>query len=101
MSSNYALFRKLTQVASLQCNGYTDGGVIGSEPAPIYATVSAGSQVNLNWTTWPDSYAPLTHSAWLWRLLTCTISLPRHVGPMITYLARAPSDITKWQPGNA
>ncbi|KAI0633430.1 glycoside hydrolase family 61 protein [Trametes polyzona] len=61
----------------LQCNGYTDGGVVGSKPAPIFATVPAGSQVHLNWTTWPDS----------------------HVGPIITYLARAPSDITKWQPG--
>lgn len=40
----------------VQCNGYTDGGVIGSEPAPIYATVAAGSEVHLNWTTWPDSH---------------------------------------------
>ncbi|KAI0718971.1 glycoside hydrolase family 61 protein [Cerioporus squamosus] len=62
----------------IQCNGYTDGGVVGSKPAPIFATpVPAGSQVHLNWTTWPDS----------------------HKGPIITYLARAPSDITKWQPG--
>ncbi len=22
-----------------------------------------------------------------------------HVGPIITYLARAPNDITQWQPG--
>ncbi|KAI0779646.1 glycoside hydrolase family 61 protein [Fomes fomentarius] len=63
----------------LQCNGYSEGGVVGSQPAPILATVPAGSQVGLNWTTWPDS----------------------HVGPIITYLARAPSDITNWQPGNA
>ncbi|KAI0075624.1 glycoside hydrolase [Panus rudis PR-1116 ss-1] len=63
----------------VQCNGYTDGGQPGSAPAPIFATVAAGSQVHLNWTTWPDS----------------------HVGPIITYMAKAPSDITKWQPGNA
>ncbi|KDR72253.1 hypothetical protein GALMADRAFT_229076 [Galerina marginata CBS 339.88] len=63
----------------LQCNGYTGGGVAGSAPAPIYATVAAGSQLALNWTTWPDS----------------------HVGPMITYMARAPSDITKWSPGTS
>ncbi|EJF65162.1 glycoside hydrolase family 61 protein [Dichomitus squalens LYAD-421 SS1] len=61
----------------VQCNGYSDGGVVGTQPAPIYATVAAGSQVALNWTTWPAS----------------------HVGPMITYLAEAPSDITKWLPG--
>ncbi|KAI0769354.1 glycoside hydrolase family 61 protein [Trametes elegans] len=54
----------------VQCN-------TGASPAPIFATVPAGSQVGLNWTTWPDS----------------------HVGPVITYLARAPSDITKWEPG--
>ena len=41
---------------SLQCNGYSDGGVVGSSPAPIYATVSAGSSMALNWTTWPDSH---------------------------------------------
>ncbi|KAI0782117.1 glycoside hydrolase family 61 protein F [Abortiporus biennis] len=62
----------------VQCNGYSDGGVIGSAPAPLFATVAAGSQVNLNWTTWPDS----------------------HIGPMITYLAQAPRDITQWSPGN-
>ncbi|KAF9252452.1 glycoside hydrolase [Marasmius fiardii PR-910] len=33
----------------------------------------------LNWTLWPDS----------------------HKGPIITYLARAPSDITKWSPGTS
>ncbi|KAF9526388.1 glycoside hydrolase family 61 protein [Crepidotus variabilis] len=63
----------------VQCNGYTDGGVAGSAPAPIYATVAAGSSVALNWTTWPES----------------------HMGPMITYMARAPSDITKWSPGTS
>ncbi|KAF8990714.1 glycoside hydrolase family 61 protein F [Cyathus striatus] len=62
----------------IQCNGYTDGGFT-TAPAPIYGTVAAGSQVKLNWTTWPDS----------------------HVGPMITYMALAPSDITKWSPGTS
>ncbi|KAL7281321.1 hypothetical protein ACG7TL_004630 [Trametes sanguinea] len=50
----------------------------GNAPAPLFAPVNAGEEIKLNWTTWPDS----------------------HVGPMITYLARAPSDITKWQPGD-
>ncbi|KAH7913630.1 glycoside hydrolase family 61 protein F [Hygrophoropsis aurantiaca] len=64
----------------LQCNGDSADGVVGSAPAPIYATsVPAGSQVQLNWTTWPAS----------------------HVGPMITYMARAPSDITQWVPGTS
>ncbi|KAF9447377.1 lytic polysaccharide monooxygenase [Macrolepiota fuliginosa MF-IS2] len=61
----------------VQCNGYTEGGTPGSAPAPTYATVAAGSQIALNWTTWPDT----------------------HMGPMITYMARAPSDITAWSPG--
>ncbi|KAI0043234.1 lytic polysaccharide monooxygenase [Auriscalpium vulgare] len=63
----------------LQCNGDTADGSPGSAPAPIYGTVAAGAQVNLNWTTWPSS----------------------HVGPMITYMARAPSDITAWSPGSS
>ncbi|KAL0951979.1 hypothetical protein HGRIS_008632 [Hohenbuehelia grisea] len=63
----------------VQCNGYSEGGVVGSKPAPIVATVAAGSQLALNWTLWPDS----------------------HMGPMITYMARAPSDITKWNPGSS
>ncbi|KAI0655992.1 glycoside hydrolase family 61 protein [Cubamyces menziesii] len=63
----------------VQCNGYSDGGVVGSKPAPLFAPVAAGQEIKLNWTTWPDS----------------------HVGPMITYLARAPTDITQWMPGNA
>ncbi|KAL5480820.1 hypothetical protein ACEPAI_9760 [Sanghuangporus weigelae] len=63
----------------MQCNGYSDGDIIGSEPAPIYGTALAGSTIGLNWTTWPDS----------------------HVGPVITYMAAVPSgiDITEWQPG--
>jgi hypothetical protein len=71
--------RRDPDISSLQCNGWSAGGVAGSKPAPVYATVAAGSQLSLNWTTWPDS----------------------HVGPMITYMARAPSDITKWSPGTS
>ncbi|EKM83378.1 hypothetical protein AGABI1DRAFT_123712 [Agaricus bisporus var. burnettii JB137-S8] len=65
----------------LQCNGWSAGGsnYVGSAPAPILGRVAAGSQVKLNWTLWPDS----------------------HKGPMITYMARAPSDITKWNPGTS
>ncbi|EJD49498.1 glycoside hydrolase [Auricularia subglabra TFB-10046 SS5] len=63
----------------MQCNGYSAGGVVGSKPAPIFATVAAGSSVTLNWTAWPDS----------------------HLGPIITYMAYAPSDITKWNPGSS
>jgi len=63
----------------IQCNGYTVNGTGGgSAPAPILATVEAGSNVYLNWTTWPTS----------------------HLGPMITYMALAPSDITQWSPGS-
>ncbi|KAJ7866064.1 glycoside hydrolase family 61 protein [Mycena olivaceomarginata] len=63
----------------VQCNGWSEGGVIGSTPAPLYATVAAGTTLGLNWTTWPDS----------------------HMGPMITYMALAPTNITGWQPGKA
>ncbi|KXN84814.1 Polysaccharide monooxygenase Cel61a [Leucoagaricus sp. SymC.cos] len=66
----------------VQCNGWSAGGAeyVGSAPAPIYGTVAAGSQVKLNWTIpWPDS----------------------HKGPIITYMARASSDITKWSPGTS
>ncbi|KZV89121.1 family 61 putative glycoside hydrolase [Exidia glandulosa HHB12029] len=62
----------------VQCNGYSEGGVVGSQPAPIFATVAAGSSLTLNWTTWPARQ-----------------------GPLITYMAKAPSDITKWQPGSS
>ncbi|KAB5590486.1 Polysaccharide monooxygenase [Ceratobasidium theobromae] len=61
----------------VQCNGYTAGGLAGSTPAPAVAVAAAGTNVALNWTTWPDS----------------------HVGPVITYMARAPSDVTSWNPG--
>ncbi len=94
------IYLYLLFICSLQCNGYSEGGVVGSQPAPIFATVPAGSQVGLNWTTWPDSCVMHSH-------LHCdstecgSLFFPRHVGPIITYLARAPSDITNWQPGNA
>ncbi|CAE7146088.1 unnamed protein product [Rhizoctonia solani] len=55
----------------IQCNK-------GAVPAALIATAAAGSKVALNWTDWPTS----------------------HIGPVITYLARAPSDITQWSPGS-
>ncbi|CAE6474782.1 unnamed protein product [Rhizoctonia solani] len=56
----------------IQCN------TGGTEPAPLLATAAAGSNVAFNWTTeWPTS----------------------HIGPVLTYMAKAPSDITKWTPG--
>ncbi|CAE6355446.1 unnamed protein product [Rhizoctonia solani] len=56
----------------IQCN------TGGTEPAPLLATAAAGASVAFNWTTeWPAS----------------------HVGPVLTYMAKAPSDITKWSPG--
>ncbi|KAG8984725.1 Esterase/lipase/thioesterase [Tulasnella sp. JGI-2019a] len=65
----------------LQCNGWSDGGVIGSAPAPLYATAAAGSSVFLQWTEWPDT----------------------HFGPVITYMAKVPSgtNVTTWLPGTA
>ncbi|KAG7086024.1 hypothetical protein E1B28_003546 [Marasmius oreades] len=64
----------------VQCNGWSAGGSsYDTVPAPLVAKVAAGSQIALNWTLWPDS----------------------HEGPMITYMARAPSDITKWMPGKS
>ncbi|KAF8193213.1 glycoside hydrolase [Mycena galopus ATCC 62051] len=62
----------------VQCNGWSDGGHLYFS-APLYATVAAGTTLGLNWTTWPDS----------------------HVGPMITYMALAPTNITAWQPGTS
>ncbi|KAL1668595.1 glycoside hydrolase family 61 protein [Schizophyllum commune] len=67
----------------VQCNGYTEGGQAGSAPAPIYATVEAGSELHcthissFHIMSWPES----------------------HMGPIITYMARAPTDITAWEPG--
>ncbi|KAG8683123.1 Esterase/lipase/thioesterase [Ceratobasidium sp. 423] len=56
----------------LQCNAR-------AVPAPAIAQVAAGSNVALNWTTWPES----------------------HIGPVITYMARTPSDIKNWSPGTS
>ncbi|CEL58627.1 putative endo-beta-1,4-glucanase D OS=Neosartorya fumigata (strain CEA10 / CBS 144,89 / FGSC A1163) GN=eglD PE=3 SV=1 [Rhizoctonia solani AG-1 IB] len=56
-----------------------DCGVAGSAPAPAVATAAAGTTISFKWTEWPDS----------------------HVGPVVTYLAKAPSDITKWNPGTS
>ncbi|KAJ3489704.1 hypothetical protein NLI96_g1922 [Meripilus lineatus] len=71
----------ITDVKSIdmQCNGNTAGGSPGTSPAPLVAKVAAGSDVKLTWTTWPES----------------------HKGPALTYMARAPSDITKWNPGTS
>ena len=54
---------------SLQCNGYSAGGVVGSEPAALSAPVKAGDSVALNWTTWPDSHVVCILSSHLARLL--------------------------------
>jgi hypothetical protein len=62
----------------LQCGGYSAGGIVGSKPAALHAEVSAGSNVELFWTLWPDS----------------------HVGPSITYMAKCPeTGCNSWQPG--
>ncbi|KIM22087.1 glycoside hydrolase family 61 protein [Serendipita vermifera MAFF 305830] len=65
----------------VQCNGWSEGGVIGSAPAPLVASAAPGSTVTFNWTTWPDS----------------------HLGPLITYMAKVPtgSNITSWSPGTS
>ncbi|KAG8944249.1 Esterase/lipase/thioesterase [Tulasnella sp. 408] len=66
----------------IQCNGWSEGGVIGSSPAPLYATPApAGSTVTLQWTDWPDT----------------------HIGPIITYMAKVPSgqSVTSWSPGTS
>ncbi|KAH8144516.1 uncharacterized protein LAJ45_11491 [Morchella importuna] len=65
----------LTSV-DLQCNGYLGSG---SAPAPLSATVAAGSSISLHWTTWPDS----------------------HHGPVITYLAKCPGACSSYSPGTA
>ncbi|KAF8233993.1 glycoside hydrolase family 61 protein [Tricholoma matsutake] len=71
----------VTDVSSIdvQCNGWTAGGFPGSAPAPLFATVAAGSDLTLKWTKWPAS----------------------HVGPIITYMARAQRDITQWYPNTS
>jgi hypothetical protein len=67
-------------LSDLQCGGYTAGGQPGSQPAALHANISAGADVKLFWTLWPDS----------------------HVGPTITYMARCPdAGCDKWMPGTA
>ncbi|KAG7085943.1 hypothetical protein E1B28_003471 [Marasmius oreades] len=65
-------------VIDIQCNGWAAQGS-ATTPAPLVAKITAGSQLTLNWTFWPED----------------------HKGPMLTYMARAPSDITKWLPGSS
>ncbi|EAU87435.1 hypothetical protein CC1G_02194 [Coprinopsis cinerea okayama7 len=62
----------------MQCNGWAAGNW-ATAPSSIVGKINAGDTIKFHWTEWPDS----------------------HVGPMITYMARAPSDITKWSPGTA
>ncbi|THH16965.1 hypothetical protein EW146_g3769 [Bondarzewia mesenterica] len=61
-------------LVDIQCNGDTVDGIIGSAPAPIYATVAADSEAKLNWTTWPASHvmrwSPGTE---------CVQNLPNHI----------------------
>jgi len=63
----------------VQCGGYTAGGISGSKPAALSATVPAGSEISLTWTLWPDS----------------------HKGPLLTYMVRCPGDCSTWLPGTA
>ncbi|KAI5807743.1 glycoside hydrolase family 61 protein F [Peziza echinospora] len=60
----------------LQCGGWQNSG---SAPAPLQATVPAGSSISLTWTTWPDS----------------------HRGPVATYLAKCPNSCTDYVPGTS
>ncbi|KIY72598.1 lytic polysaccharide monooxygenase, partial [Cylindrobasidium torrendii FP15055 ss-10] len=55
----------------IQCNSQT-------APAALLAPAKAGDELSFGWTVWPDS----------------------HVGPHITYMAKAPegTDITTWTP---
>jgi hypothetical protein len=64
-------------ISDLQCGGYAEGGLPGSSPAALHANVTAGSDVKLYWTLWPDS----------------------HVGPTITYMAKCPdAGCNNWMP---
>ncbi|KAF8906342.1 glycosyl hydrolase family 61-domain-containing protein [Mucidula mucida] len=56
--------------SDIQCNA-------GTSPAALVASAAAGSQIAFNWTAWPDS----------------------HKGPVVTYMAEAPTDITAYEPG--
>ncbi|KAJ2935693.1 hypothetical protein H1R20_g1401, partial [Candolleomyces eurysporus] len=61
------------------CNGDTASNYF-TEPAPLVATVAAGDTVQLKW---------LNHAG------------DNHKGPLVTYMARALSDVhvTEWSPG--
>ncbi|TFK21798.1 glycoside hydrolase [Coprinopsis marcescibilis] len=63
----------------VQCNGNTAANYF-TEPAPLVGQVSAGETVKLEWLNYAGD---------------------NHKGPLLTYLARAPSnaDITRWNPG--
>ena len=65
----------------VQCNGYAGGSPpFVTKPAPISASVPAGSTISLEWTQWPDS----------------------HKGPLITYMAACPGgSCTNYMPGSA
>ncbi|KAG8934947.1 Esterase/lipase/thioesterase [Tulasnella sp. 419] len=67
----------------VQCNGWSAGGsaYVGSAPAALVAPVTAGQQIKLKWTAWPDT----------------------HKGPLITYMAKVPAgqNITSWNPGSS
>ncbi|KAG8935048.1 Esterase/lipase/thioesterase [Tulasnella sp. 417] len=75
----------------IQCNGWSEGGVIGSSPAPLYATPApAGSTITLQWTDWPDTHIGVR-------------SLRAQRMPIITYMAKVPSgqSVTSWSPGTS
>uniref|UniRef100_A0A1C9ZP88-2 Isoform LPMO9A-1 of AA9 family lytic polysaccharide monooxygenase A n=1 Tax=Gloeophyllum trabeum TaxID=104355 RepID=A0A1C9ZP88-2 len=59
----------------IQCNG---SGGSGTKPAALIASAAAGDEIAFHWTTWPSS----------------------HVGPVITYMGKVPSntDITSYSP---
>lgn len=66
-------------ISDLQCGGYSAGGINGSSPAALHAAATAGSDVTLFWTLWPDS----------------------HMGPTITYMAKCPdTGCNDYMPGS-
>lgn len=65
----------------IQCGGNSAGGKNGSSPAKLHAgPVEAGTDVNVQWSLWPDS----------------------HNGSIITHMAKcpAPGDCSTYMPGN-
>lgn len=65
--------------ADVQCGGYTDGGIVGSSPAALHAPATAGDDVTLYWTLWPES----------------------HYGALTTYMARCPdTGCDTWMPNS-